>query len=186
MKACVRSSLTSQSYHGEMADIMRQAVEHQCRSTHESVVILSLARQAGFHELESEDIEQVQASHTEEFANENLQLLTECSATEDNDEEEELQRTLTTKRMAEAFNMIQQGIQIFIDDDPNREHSSKVECIPSSSQQNMINWSVYRLAVSREYDKLECIPSSSQQEYDKQECIPSSSQQEYDKQVYTV
>ncbi|KAG7177185.1 putative Tigger transposable element-derived protein 1-like 218 [Homarus americanus] len=75
---------------------------------------------AGFHELESEDIEQVLASHTEELTNEDLQLLTEQSAAEDDDKEEEPQRTLTTKRIAEAFNMIQQGMQIFIDDDPNR------------------------------------------------------------------
>ncbi|KAG7164743.1 putative Tigger transposable element-derived protein 1-like 271 [Homarus americanus] len=74
--------------------------------------ILSLARQAGFHELESEDIEQVLASHTEELTNEDLQLLTEHSAAKDDDEEEEPQRTLTTKRMAEVFDMIQQGMQI--------------------------------------------------------------------------
>ncbi|KAG7153804.1 putative Tigger transposable element-derived protein 1-like 274 [Homarus americanus] len=68
--------------------------------------ILSLARQAGFDELESEDIEQVLASHTEEFTNEDLQQLTEHSPVEDDDdEEEEPQRTLTTKRLAESFNM---------------------------------------------------------------------------------
>ncbi|KAG7172014.1 Tigger transposable element-derived protein 1-like 140, partial [Homarus americanus] len=39
--------------------------------------ILSLARQAGFVELESEDIEELLASHTEKLTNEDLQLLTE-------------------------------------------------------------------------------------------------------------
>ncbi|KAG7175269.1 putative Tigger transposable element-derived protein 1-like 219 [Homarus americanus] len=63
--------------------------------------ILSLTRQAGFDELESEDIEDVLASHTEELTNEDLQLLTEHSPIED-DEEEIAQRTLTTKRKAEA------------------------------------------------------------------------------------
>ncbi|KAG7173655.1 putative Tigger transposable element-derived protein 1-like 231 [Homarus americanus] len=53
--------------------------------------ILSLARQVGFHELESEDIEQVLASHTEELTNEDLQLLTEQSAFEDSDDKEEPQ-----------------------------------------------------------------------------------------------
>ncbi|KAG7175350.1 putative Tigger transposable element-derived protein 1-like 220 [Homarus americanus] len=76
---------------------------------------------AGFHELESEDIEQVLASHTEKLTNEDLQLLTEHSASENDDDEETAQRTRTTKRMAEAFNMIQQSMQVLTDDDPNKE-----------------------------------------------------------------
>ncbi|KAG7159938.1 putative Tigger transposable element-derived protein 1-like 230 [Homarus americanus] len=63
----------------------------------------------GFDELELEDIEDVLASHTEELVNEDLQQLTEHSPVEDEDEKEP-QRTLTTKRMAEAFNMIQQSL----------------------------------------------------------------------------
>ncbi|XP_042210165.1 tigger transposable element-derived protein 1-like [Homarus americanus] len=66
------------------------------------------------------------ASHTVEVTNKDLQLLTEQSAAEDAGDEEEPQRTLTTKRMAEAFRKIQQGMQIFSDDDPNRERSSKI------------------------------------------------------------
>ncbi|KAG7176663.1 Fibrinogen silencer-binding protein-like 1 [Homarus americanus] len=50
--------------------------------------ILSLARQAGFQELEFEDIEDVLASHTEELTNGDLQQLTEHSPVEDEDEEE--------------------------------------------------------------------------------------------------
>ncbi|KAG7160215.1 Tigger transposable element-derived protein 1-like 197, partial [Homarus americanus] len=64
-----------------------------------------LARQAGFDELESEDIEDVLASQTEELTNEDLQLLTEHSPTEVDDDEEEPQRTPTSKRMTESFNM---------------------------------------------------------------------------------
>ncbi|KAG7155713.1 Salivary glue protein Sgs-4-like 4 [Homarus americanus] len=48
--------------------------------THPKADILILARQAGFHELDSEDIEQVLASHTEELTNEELQRLTEQCA----------------------------------------------------------------------------------------------------------
>ncbi|KAG7157529.1 putative Tigger transposable element-derived protein 1-like 232 [Homarus americanus] len=88
--------------------------------------ILSLARQAGFDELESEDIEDVLASHTEELSNEDLQQLTEHSPIEDNDEEEP-QRTLTSKRLAESFNMFQQPMPILIDDDPNRERNFHVQ-----------------------------------------------------------
>ncbi|KAG7171311.1 Serine/threonine-protein phosphatase 4 catalytic subunit-like [Homarus americanus] len=69
--------------------------------------LLLLALKAGFDELESEDIEDVLASHTEELTNEDLQQLTEHSSVEDEDDEEPPQRKLTTKRMAEAFNMIQ-------------------------------------------------------------------------------
>ncbi|KAG7155164.1 putative Tigger transposable element-derived protein 1-like 235 [Homarus americanus] len=80
--------------------------------------ILSLARQAGFDELESEDIEDVLASHTEELTNEDLQLLTALSPVEDEDNEP--QQMLTTKRMAESLNMIQQAIQMLLDDPPKQ------------------------------------------------------------------
>ncbi|KAG7174419.1 putative Tigger transposable element-derived protein 1-like 270 [Homarus americanus] len=77
-----------------------------------------------FDELESEDIEDGQASHTEELTNEDLQLLTEHSPVEDDDDKEEpQQQTLTTKRMAEVFNMIQHGMQILIDNVPKRKRS---------------------------------------------------------------
>ncbi|XP_042230534.1 tigger transposable element-derived protein 1-like [Homarus americanus] len=72
--------------------------------------------------------EEVSESYlNEELTNEDLQQLTEYSPVEDDGDEEITQRTLTTKRMAEAFNMIQQGLQIFSDDDPNREHSSEIQ-----------------------------------------------------------
>ncbi|KAG7177589.1 putative Tigger transposable element-derived protein 1-like 226 [Homarus americanus] len=74
----------------------------------------------GFDELESEDIEDVLASHTKELTNEDLQQLTEHSPVEDDDKEEH-QRTLTSNRMAESLNMFQQAKQILIDDDPNRK-----------------------------------------------------------------
>ncbi|KAG7178144.1 hypothetical protein Hamer_G003921 [Homarus americanus] len=56
---------------------------------------ISSAWQAGFDELESEDIEEVLASHTEELTNEDLQQLTEHSAVEDHDEEEPHERQLS-------------------------------------------------------------------------------------------
>ncbi|KAG7176689.1 sodium-coupled neutral amino acid transporter 10-like 1 [Homarus americanus] len=92
-----------------------------CRTSIHSL----LYRRAGFDELESENIEDVLASHTEELPNEDLQQLTEHSPVEEDDDEEEPQWTLTSKRMAESLNMFQQGIQIILDDDPTRERSSK-------------------------------------------------------------
>ncbi|KAG7169773.1 putative Tigger transposable element-derived protein 1-like 238, partial [Homarus americanus] len=76
---------------------------------------------AGFDELESEDIEDVLASHTEELTNEDLQKLTGHSPVEDGDDDEEQpQRTLISKRLAESLNMFQQAMQITLGDDPNR------------------------------------------------------------------
>ncbi|KAG7171578.1 hypothetical protein Hamer_G014713 [Homarus americanus] len=48
-------------------------------------------------------------------------MLTEHSPVEDDDDKEEPQQTLSSKRMAESFNMFQQAMQILIDDDPKRE-----------------------------------------------------------------
>ncbi|KAG7161946.1 putative Tigger transposable element-derived protein 1-like 276 [Homarus americanus] len=62
--------------------------------------IISLARQAGFDELVSEDIADVLASHTEELTNEDLQQLTVHSPVEDDDDEEEPQRALTEEEAA--------------------------------------------------------------------------------------
>ncbi|KAG7177496.1 putative Tigger transposable element-derived protein 1-like 261, partial [Homarus americanus] len=68
---------------------------------------------AAFDELESEDIEDVLASHTEELTNEDLQKLTGHSPVEDGDDDEEHpQRTLISKRLAESLNMFQQAMQI--------------------------------------------------------------------------
>ncbi|XP_064410189.1 tigger transposable element-derived protein 1-like [Latimeria chalumnae] len=94
--------------------------------------ILKLAMTAGFDELEEKDIEEVLESHTEELTNEDLQQLEVQRACieeddEDDDPKEQPQpQMLTTKRMAEAFHHIDIAMQIFSDDDPNRERSSKV------------------------------------------------------------
>ncbi|KAG7169601.1 putative Tigger transposable element-derived protein 1-like 234, partial [Homarus americanus] len=77
-----------------------------------------------FDELESEDIEDVLAFHTEELTNKDLLQLTEHSPVEEDDEEEP-QRMLTSKRLAELLNMFQQALQMLRDDDPNRENRSK-------------------------------------------------------------
>ncbi|KAG7156094.1 putative Tigger transposable element-derived protein 1-like 233 [Homarus americanus] len=84
-----------------------------------------LARQAGFHELEPEDIEQVLASHIEVLTNEDLQLLTEHRPVEDDEEKPQM---LTFKRMAEEFNMIQQGVTIGTKNMAEKEkHTSRRE-----------------------------------------------------------
>ncbi|KAG7160041.1 Transferrin-like 2 [Homarus americanus] len=59
--------------------------------TSRSEYLKCLKMRAGFDELESEDIEDILASHTEELTNEDLQQLTEHSPVEDDDNEEEHQ-----------------------------------------------------------------------------------------------
>ena len=89
--------------------------------------ILNLAREAGFDELVTEDIENVLASHTEELTNEDLTLLAQSpDDADEDDDDDEPKRILTTKRMAAAFRLIEEGLQVFTDDDPNRERSSKI------------------------------------------------------------
>ncbi|KAG7174717.1 hypothetical protein Hamer_G027106 [Homarus americanus] len=68
-----------------------------------------LHSKTGFDELESEDIEDVLASHTEELTNQELQQLTEHSPVEDDDDdnnEEESQRMLTSKRFFSTRTML--------------------------------------------------------------------------------
>ncbi|KAG7178206.1 putative Tigger transposable element-derived protein 1-like 224 [Homarus americanus] len=74
-----------------MKTFSAQAAKRDKHSVYVNRDILGLARQAGFDEMESEDIEDVLASHTEELTNKDLQRITEHSPTEDEDDEEEPQ-----------------------------------------------------------------------------------------------
>ncbi|CAM2111781.1 unnamed protein product [Caretta caretta] len=90
--------------------------------------ILGLAKKAGFDEVEEADVTQLLQSHGEELTNEDLMQLevTKAMAEEGQEVEEPTHRNLTAKRLSEAFQMIEAGLQILSDDDHNREHSSKV------------------------------------------------------------
>ncbi|CAM2106470.1 unnamed protein product [Caretta caretta] len=91
--------------------------------------ILSLAKKADFDEVEEADITQLLQSHREELTNEDLMQLEVTRAMEEGGqevEEEPTHRNLTAKHLSEAFQIIEAGLQILSDDDPDREHSSKV------------------------------------------------------------
>ncbi|CAM2106670.1 unnamed protein product [Caretta caretta] len=91
--------------------------------------ILGLANKAGFDEVEEADITQLLQSHGEELTNEDLMQLEVMRAMEEEGqevEEEPTHRNLTAKCLSEAFQMIEAGLQILSDDNPVREHSSKV------------------------------------------------------------
>ncbi|CAM2116021.1 unnamed protein product [Caretta caretta] len=90
--------------------------------------ILSLAKKAGFDEVEEADVTQLLKSHEEELTNEDLMQLEVTRAMEEEGQEVEplTHRNLTAKRLSEAFQMIEAGLQILSDDNPDRERSSKV------------------------------------------------------------
>ncbi|XP_007056461.2 tigger transposable element-derived protein 1 [Chelonia mydas] len=91
--------------------------------------ILGLAKKAGFDKVEEADVTQLLQSHGEELTNEDLMQLDMMRAVEDEGQEvkeEPTHRNLTAKRLSEAFQMIEAGLQILSDDDPDRERSSKV------------------------------------------------------------
>ncbi|XP_074854943.1 tigger transposable element-derived protein 1 [Carettochelys insculpta] len=91
--------------------------------------ILGLAKKVGFDEVEEADITQLLQSHKEELTNEDLMQLEVLRAMEEEGlevKEESTHQNLTAKRLSEAFRMIEAGLQILRDDDPDRERSSKV------------------------------------------------------------
>ncbi|CAM2117475.1 unnamed protein product [Caretta caretta] len=86
--------------------------------------ILCLAKKAGFDDVEKADITQLLWSHGEELTNEELMQLEVTRAMEEEGQEVEQQqshRNLTAKRLFEAFQMMEAGLQILSDDDPDKE-----------------------------------------------------------------
>ena len=92
--------------------------------------IATLAKSAGFTEVESEDIEEVLASHDEPLTNEELEELENESPEElrsDATTDEELQRTLSVKGLRESLNGIEGFLRYFTENDPNFERAMKFE-----------------------------------------------------------
>ena len=80
--------------------------------------------------MEVEDIEELLDSHNEEITTSQLMEI-EFQTAHSSDSEEKIEdiaveQTLTTKRLAQAFQLIDQALQIFNQDDPNHERSSRV------------------------------------------------------------
>lgn len=89
---------------------------------------LQIAQEAGFTDLGSVDIDELLASHGNELTNEELEELAKCDKDETSvNANEEPQRLLTMKGMASAFRLIEEGLNILGDEDPNHERFSKVQ-----------------------------------------------------------
>ena len=93
--------------------------------------IVTLSHQVGFNEVTEGDVNNLLDSHAEELTNEDLMAIDQDSADEDKGEDEDGETTpqlnLTRKMLADAMSYIDQGVQILVNNDPNRERSIKAE-----------------------------------------------------------
>nr|CAD7454663.1 unnamed protein product [Timema tahoe] len=88
--------------------------------------LLNIAHEAGFQNLEMEDIEEVADAEIEELSNEELQELAQNPNPESDSEEDKPSRKFTTKSMATAFHRTQEGLQMLANEDPDVERSARV------------------------------------------------------------
>ena len=92
--------------------------------------IVQLANIVGFNEVDLDDVVDVLMSDKEEFSNDDLIELKKESrevAGEEGTEEGEVVRMLTSERLSEALQIIDEALAIFDEEDPNTERSSKVK-----------------------------------------------------------
>ncbi|XP_032836246.1 uncharacterized protein LOC116957903 [Petromyzon marinus] len=93
--------------------------------------IVGLARSAGLDNVEERDVAELLESHGGELSNDDLVELLQQRSGEGGDEggggaEGPPRRTLTAARLSEAFVHLEAAMDIFREDDPNRERSFKV------------------------------------------------------------
>uniref|UniRef100_K7FDM5 HTH CENPB-type domain-containing protein n=1 Tax=Pelodiscus sinensis TaxID=13735 RepID=K7FDM5_PELSI len=88
--------------------------------------IVALTHEAGLEE-NATDLQELVHSHGEELSIDELKLLDEQQLESKPEHAEPVIRTLSMKVMAEAFKLISDAINIFNENDSDRERSSKVE-----------------------------------------------------------
>ncbi|XP_042227670.1 tigger transposable element-derived protein 1-like isoform X2 [Homarus americanus] len=90
--------------------------------------IVTLANDVGFAEVIEDDVVELLQSHRGDLSNEDLMLLEQerAAGEEEATEAPPTPLQLTTKQMAKGFALIEEGLQIFAANDPNRERSLKV------------------------------------------------------------
>ncbi|XP_014788567.1 tigger transposable element-derived protein 1-like [Octopus bimaculoides] len=91
--------------------------------------IVTLTNSAGFEEVKENDVIELLVSHRESLSNEELLLLEQDRAAEEEEEDIEAASTqlqLNVDHLATGLALIQEGLQIFADNDPNRERNIKV------------------------------------------------------------
>lgn len=87
--------------------------------------IVGLAHDVGFNDVDEDDINELLGSHDEELTNEDLIVMEQDRAAEE--QEQEPERILTQKLLSEALSNIDAYVQKLVDNDPNRERSLMIE-----------------------------------------------------------
>jgi hypothetical protein len=92
---------------------------------------LQIARELGFTDLEHFDIDEVLASHGTELTNDDLEELVKAEETNETSHDgDKTQRALTTMGMA---SLIEEGLGILEEEDPNHERFSKIKRVVINS-----------------------------------------------------
>jgi len=89
--------------------------------------IVNLARESNFEGMEEEDINELLASHNDEINNEDLMDLDlEYAYKENSVPESPKPPDLSSKQLSKAMSLIDDAVEIFIENDPDFDRSSKV------------------------------------------------------------
>ncbi|XP_042205115.1 obscurin-like [Homarus americanus] len=90
--------------------------------------IVTLANNVSFEEVMENDVVELLDSHREDLTNEDLMMLEQerAAGQEEDIESPPTPLQLTRKDMSKAFALIEEGLQILADNDPNRERNIKI------------------------------------------------------------
>uniref|UniRef100_A0A5S6QM42 Uncharacterized protein n=1 Tax=Trichuris muris TaxID=70415 RepID=A0A5S6QM42_TRIMR len=103
------------------------------QNVHEEIIML--AHEAGFNEINEQDVVELLESYGEELSNEDLMEMEQQRAEEEEKDElhdAEPPRVLTTKDLSEAFQLLDRAMAIFTEKDPDRERSAEANRIITS------------------------------------------------------
>ena len=93
--------------------------------------IADMAQHIGFTDVDEENVREVLNSHVEDLTNEDLMIIEEERIVKEQEDEEidevQPEKKLTTKIMAQAFQMIDSAMSIFEEHDPDTMRSSQVK-----------------------------------------------------------
>lgn len=128
--------VTTKSMNGSWRKLWPECIQYELGNETSDETLNVIREVAGLADtmqiegMEVEDIQELLNSHNEGMTNAELMEIDFQPAYSSNSDEEiqEIipERTLTVKRLAQAIQLIDQALQIFDQDDPNQERSSKV------------------------------------------------------------
>lgn len=127
----VKQGTVNAAWKGLWPDCVRQFITFPLGEGIEKVQqdIVTLANGAGFENIVQGDVVEWLDSHNEDLSNEDLRMLEQervAGEEEENSVAPPAPRQLTTVHMAKAFALLEEGLQILAENDPNRERSLKV------------------------------------------------------------